>query len=187
MSPGRTILLSTHHLDEADLLADRILILHQVCHLKTDPTNAGLMLGQRRKRCTDIKPALAEPVDCFQGRSERLAGGNKNHYRMVCYCCVSSIIHIEYIKYVFDILIRSVSYRKTENGKYDKCQLNANQHAYCASKQKYSNWIVFQGKLVCTGSPLFLKREYGSGYQLTIARDHDFMLAVSQLDIYHTS
>ena len=29
--------------------------------------------------------------------------------------------------------------------------------------------IIHLGKLVCSGSPMFLKAEYGSGYHLTLA------------------
>ena len=30
--------------------------------------------------------------------------------------------------------------------------------------------IIHQGKLVCAGSPMFLRTQYGSGYQLTVAK-----------------
>ena len=30
--------------------------------------------------------------------------------------------------------------------------------------------LIHQGKLVCTGSPMWLKKQYGSGYQLTVAK-----------------
>ena len=32
--------------------------------------------------------------------------------------------------------------------------------------------ILSQGKLCCCGSSLFLKNQFGSGYYLTVARDH---------------
>lgn len=34
--------------------------------------------------------------------------------------------------------------------------------------------IMAEGQLRCAGSPLFLKKHYGVGYQLTIEKDHAF-------------
>ena len=40
-----------------------------------------------------------------------------------------------------------------------------------------------EGQLRCLGSPLFLKRHYGVGYQLTIEKDHEFTGEASEKEM----
>lgn len=47
--------------------------------------------------------------------------------------------------------------------------------------------IMAEGSLMCLGSPLFLKRHYGVGYQLTIEKDHTFKEKTSGEDGENTA
>ena len=66
---GRTVFLTTHYLEEADALADRILLLHQGrIHAEGTPAEIKARVGGRVIRCrTRIQ---AEEVACFPGVRE---------------------------------------------------------------------------------------------------------------------
>lgn len=44
-------------------------------------------------------------------------------------------------------------------------------------------FIMAEGQLRCAGSPLFLKKHYGVGYQLTIEKQHDFVSKASSEEV----
>ncbi|KAK7500956.1 hypothetical protein BaRGS_00007836, partial [Batillaria attramentaria] len=99
--PGRTILMSTHHLDEADMLSDRILVMHKGRLLCVgSPAFLKNQLGGGFKLTVNTFPTQEEQNEMEEANTKAIEAssqGNSHHSKVVSFIkdCIPGAAFIE--------------------------------------------------------------------------------------------
>jgi len=117
--------------------------------------------------------ALYEKRNTF---SKNLSGGMKRKLSVaMAFCGGSKVVLLDEPTSGMDPFSRRFTWNVIRQYRQNRCILLTTHFMDEADVLGDRIAIMAEGQLRCVGSPLFLKKHYGVGYQLTIEKDHDFM------------
>ena len=115
--------------------------------------------------------ALSEKRNTF---SKDLSGGMKRKLSLaIAFCGDSKIVFLDEPTSGMDPFSRRFTWNVIRQNKEDRCIVLTTHFMDEADLLGDRIGIMAEGGLRCVGSPLFLKKEYGVGYQITIEKNPD--------------
>ena len=125
--------------------------------------------------------ALFEKRDTF---SKNLSGGMKRKLSVaMAFCGGSKVVLLDEPTSGMDPFSRRFTWNVIRQFRQGRCILLTTHFMDEADVLGDRIAIMAEGQLRCLGSPLFLKRHYGVGYQLTIEKDHEFTGEASEKEM----
>lgn len=117
--------------------------------------------------------ALFEKRNTF---SKNLSGGMKRKLSVaIAFCGGSKVVLLDEPTSGMDPFSRRFTWNVIRQYRQNRCILLTTHFMDEADVLGDRIAIMAEGQLRCVGSPLFLKKHYGVGYQLTIEKQHDFV------------
>ena len=130
--------------------------------------------------------ALFEKRNTF---SKNLSGGMKRKLSVaIAFCGESKVVLLDEPTSGMDPFSRRFTWNVIRQFRQNRCILLTTHFMDEADVLGDRIAIMAEGQLRCVGSPLFLKKHYGVGYNLTIEKNNDFVGNASkeELDALHT-
>lgn len=122
---------------------------------------------------------IIKDVALFEKRntySSKLSGGMKRKLSVaMAFCGGSKVVLLDEPTSGMDPFSRRFTWNVIRQFRRNRCILLTTHFMDEADVLGDRIAIMAEGQLRCVGSPLFLKKHYGVGYQLTIEKDHDFV------------
>jgi ABC-type multidrug transport system ATPase subunit len=116
--------------------------------------------------------ALYEKRNTF---SKNLSGGMKRKLSVaMAFCGGSKVVLLDEPTSGMDPFSRRFTWNVIRQYRQSRCILLTTHFMDEADVLGDRIAIMAEGRLRCVGSPFFLKKHYGVGYQLTIEKDHEF-------------
>lgn len=122
--------------------------------------------------------ALYEKRNTF---SKNLSGGMKRKLSVaMAFCGGSKVVLLDEPTSGMDPFSRRFTWNVIRQFRQNRCILLTTHFMDEADVLGDRIAIMAEGQLRCCGSPLFLKKHYGVGYQLTIEKHHDYVAKASE-------
>jgi ATP-binding cassette subfamily A (ABC1) protein 3 len=122
---------------------------------------------------------IIKDVALFEKRhsfSKNLSGGMKRKLSVaMAFCGGSKVVLLDEPTSGMDPFSRRFTWNVIRQFRQNRCILLTTHFMDEADVLGDRIAIMAEGQLRCVGSPLFLKKHYGVGYQLTIEKQHDFV------------
>lgn len=113
--------------------------------------------------------------------SKNLSGGMKRKLSVaMAFCGGSKVVLLDEPTSGMDPFSRRFTWNVIRQYRQSRCILLTTHFMDEADVLGDRIAIMSEGQLRCVGSPLFLKKHYGVGYQLTIEKDHEFIGKASE-------
>lgn len=152
----------------------------------------GLYAKMSHKEAEEHIDQVIRDVALFEKRntfSKNLSGGMKRKLSVaIAFCGESKVVLLDEPTSGMDPFSRRFTWNVIRQFRQNRCILLTTHFMDEADVLGDRIAIMAEGQLRCVGSPLFLKKHYGVGYNLTIEKNNDFLGNASQeeLDALHT-
>lgn len=152
----------------------------------------GLYSKMSHQEAEDHIDQVIRDVALFEKRntfSKNLSGGMKRKLSVaIAFCGESKVVLLDEPTSGMDPFSRRFTWNVIRQFRQNRCILLTTHFMDEADVLGDRIAIMAEGQLRCVGSPLFLKKHYGVGYNLTIEKNNDFVGNASkeELDALHT-
>jgi ABC-type multidrug transport system ATPase subunit len=147
----------------------------------------GLYQQMSYREAEDHVDQIIKDVALYEKRnsfSKNLSGGMKRKLSVaIAFCGGSKVVLLDEPTSGMDPFSRRFTWNVIRQYRQNRCILLTTHFMDEADVLGDRIAIMSEGQLRCIGSPLFLKKHYGVGYQLTIEKEHDFVGKASQEEL----
>jgi ABC-type multidrug transport system ATPase subunit len=147
----------------------------------------GLYSKMSYKEAEDHIDQVIRDVALFEKRntfSKNLSGGMKRKLSVaIAFCGESKIVLLDEPTSGMDPFSRRFTWNVIRQFRQNRCILLTTHFMDEADVLGDRIAIMAEGQLRCVGSPLFLKKHYGVGYNLTIEKNNDFVSNASKEEL----